>query len=117
MQLLTLTALLPLLPFALSKSIPITVGKGGLVFNPETVTAAAGDTLEFSFYPQSHSVAPKQLRNALHRERDRRLERFFPCHGPEWREHDLHGYGQWHRAAVAVLLPSEALSVGDGYGG
>lgn len=57
MQLLTLTALLPLLPFALSKSIPITVGKGGLVFNPETVTAAAGDTLEFSFYPQSHSVA------------------------------------------------------------
>lgn len=54
MQLLILTTLLPL---ALAKSTSITVGKGGLKFDPETVTAAAGDTLEFTFYPQSHSVA------------------------------------------------------------
>lgn len=35
----------------------IDVGKGGLVFSPNTTTAAVGDTLEFHFYPMKHSVA------------------------------------------------------------
>ncbi|KAG4440804.1 hypothetical protein IFR05_003732 [Cadophora sp. M221] len=36
--------------------IRIEVGKGGLVFNPNTATAAVGDTVEFHFYPKNHSV-------------------------------------------------------------
>jgi len=35
----------------------IAVGKDGLVFTPDTLTAAAGTTVEFHFYPQIHSVA------------------------------------------------------------
>ena len=54
-----LSSVLPViaLPLALAKNIPISVGKGGLVFNPESVTAAVGDLLQFSFYPLNHSVA------------------------------------------------------------
>lgn len=36
--------------------IRIEVGKGGIVFNPDTATAAIGDTVEFHFYPKNHSV-------------------------------------------------------------
>ena len=50
------TALL-LAPFATAAMIPITVGQSGLVFSPNTVTAAAGDQLVFSFYPKAHSVS------------------------------------------------------------
>jgi len=42
---------------ASATTIPITVGKGGLVFSPSSVTAAVGDILEFEFYPGDHSVA------------------------------------------------------------
>ena len=49
------------LPLALAKNIPISVGKGGLVFNPESVTADVGDLLQFSFYPLNHSVAQGSL--------------------------------------------------------
>jgi len=35
----------------------IAVGKDGLAFTPNTLTAAAGTTVEFHFYPQTHSVA------------------------------------------------------------
>ena len=49
------------LPIALAKDIPISVGKGGLVFNPEAVTADVGDLLQFSFYPKNHSVAQGSL--------------------------------------------------------
>ncbi|KAH7336720.1 Cupredoxin, partial [Rhexocercosporidium sp. MPI-PUGE-AT-0058] len=34
----------------------IEVGKGGIVFNPNTATAAVGDVVEFHFYPKNHSV-------------------------------------------------------------
>lgn len=49
--------LLALLPLALAATIKIDVGEAGLVFKPDSVTAAKGDKLEFHFYPQSHSVA------------------------------------------------------------
>ncbi len=35
----------------------VTVGNGGLVFNPSTITAKVGETVEFHFYPAKHSVA------------------------------------------------------------
>lgn len=54
-----ITTLLPLivLPFSFAKNISISVGQGGLVFNPEVVTADTGDLLQFYFYPKEHSVA------------------------------------------------------------
>ena len=41
---------------ALAKTIQIDVGKGGLVFSPDTSTAAVGDTLEFHFYSAFHTA-------------------------------------------------------------
>ncbi|KAF2714573.1 Cupredoxin [Pleomassaria siparia CBS 279.74] len=35
----------------------VVVGKSGLEFSPNNVTAAKGDTVTFKFWPQSHSVA------------------------------------------------------------
>lgn len=54
-----LASLLPLilLPLSFAKNISIGVGQGGLVFNPNVVTADVGDLLQFAFYPKDHSVA------------------------------------------------------------
>lgn len=41
---------------AFAKTIPIEVGNGGLVFSPNSTTAAVGDELVFSFYPRTHNV-------------------------------------------------------------
>ena len=51
-------SLLPLitLPLSLAKTIAVGVGEGGLVFNPESVTADVDDLLQFHFYPKNHSV-------------------------------------------------------------
>ncbi|KIH86584.1 hypothetical protein SPBR_08582 [Sporothrix brasiliensis 5110] len=38
-------------------TVTITVGESGLAFTPNTVSAAVGDFLVFSFYPRNHSVA------------------------------------------------------------
>ncbi|MCJ1355353.1 MAG: hypothetical protein MMC33_005344 [Icmadophila ericetorum] len=36
----------------------VTVGSGGLLaFNPDSITAAVGDMVEFTFYPENHTVA------------------------------------------------------------
>ncbi|CAK7227973.1 hypothetical protein SEUCBS140593_006757 [Sporothrix eucalyptigena] len=40
-----------------ASTISIAVGESGLSFTPNTVSAAVGDVLEFSFYPRNHSVA------------------------------------------------------------
>jgi plastocyanin len=34
----------------------VTVGNGGLAFNPTSITAAIGDTVSFVFYPKNHTV-------------------------------------------------------------
>jgi plastocyanin len=34
----------------------VDVGKGGLVFSPDSLTASMGDTIMFHFYPKNHSV-------------------------------------------------------------
>ena len=57
MQFTTLITLLPFLPLALADLKKIDVGEDGLLFSPNSVTAAKGDQLEFHFYPQAHSVA------------------------------------------------------------
>lgn len=51
---LLLAASLPAL--AVAKTIDIGVGDGGLVFKPNTTTAAPGDVLAFHFYPREHSA-------------------------------------------------------------
>lgn len=54
------SVLLPLvlLPLSLAAQHKVTVGKGGgLNFDPDTLKADKGDTIEFSFYPRNHSVA------------------------------------------------------------
>ncbi|KAA6410094.1 MAG: hypothetical protein FRX48_05513 [Lasallia pustulata] len=45
-----------ILPFAYATTHVIGVGDGGLVFKPDSITAAAGDMLEFQFYPAEHNV-------------------------------------------------------------
>lgn len=41
---------------ALAATHTVTVGKSGLTFDPNVITAAQGDILEFHFYAQNHSV-------------------------------------------------------------
>jgi plastocyanin len=40
-----------------NNTIDVQVGNGGLVFNPSTVTAPQGATINFHFYPNQHSIA------------------------------------------------------------
>lgn len=47
---------------ASAKTIRIDVGKDGLAFSPDSVTAANGDMLEYHFYKQ-HSVAMGDFAN------------------------------------------------------
>ena len=56
----TLSLFLPLLLHTLpvwGKMFDIAVGKGGLLYDPEEVTAAKGDSLVFHFYGPVHNVA------------------------------------------------------------
>lgn len=55
-MLLHVLPLLAILPLSLAKKISVDVGKDGLVFSPDNITAEKGDTIEFTFYPQSHTV-------------------------------------------------------------
>lgn len=48
--------LLAILPLSLAKTITVDVGKGGLVFTPNNVTAAKDDSIVFTFYPENHTV-------------------------------------------------------------
>jgi plastocyanin len=44
----------------------IDVGQSGLSFSPSTVNAAAGDTVQFVFYPSNHSVIQGDFDNPCH---------------------------------------------------
>jgi plastocyanin len=46
----------PSAPVGTGKEIIVAVGQGGLTFNPETVTAVAGDTIVFQFMGGAHTV-------------------------------------------------------------
>ncbi|TQV92680.1 hypothetical protein V2A60_009148 [Cordyceps javanica] len=41
---------------AQAKTVHVMVGKDGLSFTPDVMTASKGDTMLFHFYPQKHSV-------------------------------------------------------------
>lgn len=41
---------------AMAETRVVAVGQNGLTFEPQMVTAAVGDTVEFHFWPQNHSV-------------------------------------------------------------
>ncbi|KAH0394408.1 hypothetical protein KCU89_g11394, partial [Aureobasidium melanogenum] len=53
----TLQIVSSLLGSAYAASHSIDVGEGGLVFSPNSTTAAVGDTVTFHFYPRAHGVA------------------------------------------------------------
>ena len=46
-----------LLPLVLGAVHDVDVGNNGLVYSPDTVMAAVGDTVNFHFYEGDHSVA------------------------------------------------------------
>lgn len=50
------TTALALIGMTQAANIDIVVGKNGLTFEPNTTTAAQGDTLTFKFWPMAHSV-------------------------------------------------------------
>lgn len=52
----TAAAAATLLGAAAAKTVKIEVGENGLTFEPMNAQAEMGDTLEFHFYPQKHSV-------------------------------------------------------------
>jgi plastocyanin len=53
-----LQILLTLLPLALAQTTTeILVGKGGHTFTPDTITAAKGDKVKFTFAAEGHSVS------------------------------------------------------------
>ncbi|MCJ1234566.1 hypothetical protein MMC14_002527 [Varicellaria rhodocarpa] len=54
-----LLALLPLVAAQFQNSTVhnVDVGKGGLIFSPNSLTANVGDKVQFTYYPQNHSVA------------------------------------------------------------
>lgn len=53
----TLPIVSSLLGSAYAASHSIDVGENGLVFSPNSTTAAVGDTVTFHFYPRAHGVA------------------------------------------------------------
>jgi len=54
-SILTVAALFSSSVVALTQRV--NVGEDGLAFNPNSITAAVGDIVEFYFYPNNHSVA------------------------------------------------------------
>lgn len=41
----------------------VSVGKDGLVFTPDTITANIGDQITFQFFPKNHSVVQSDFKN------------------------------------------------------
>ncbi|KAK0641827.1 hypothetical protein B0T16DRAFT_220990 [Cercophora newfieldiana] len=57
MQMTTLTTLVAgFAALATAATIQISVGKDGIVYTPNSVTAAVGDVIEYQFFPPTHSV-------------------------------------------------------------
>lgn len=56
MHFTTSTVVAALAAGALGKVVTVNVAQGGLTFSPNNIKADKGDTLEFHFYPNSHSV-------------------------------------------------------------
>jgi plastocyanin len=52
----TLLPAVALAHYAAAANHAVGVGEGGLVFKPDSMMAAVGDTVTFEFYPRNHSV-------------------------------------------------------------
>jgi plastocyanin len=59
----TLTTFSAVAALAAGAKIQIAVGKDGLVFTPNSVTAAMGDVIEYQFFPPIHSVIMGDFNN------------------------------------------------------
>lgn len=60
---LAVAALSSLFASAVAVDHLVTVGLGGLKFNPEVITAAQGDTISFEFHPKNHTVTQSTFAN------------------------------------------------------
>jgi plastocyanin len=49
---------------AIGATIPVSVGKTGLTFEPNIIKAAQGDVIEFRFWPRNHSVVAGEFTSA-----------------------------------------------------
>lgn len=51
--------------YAVEHTIAVGTKAGDLVFKPDNVTAAAGDTVVFKFWPKNHSGCPGRIQQPL----------------------------------------------------
>ena len=49
---------------AAAATIPVSVGKNGLTFDPSMIHAAVGDVIEFRYWPLNHSVVAGDFSSA-----------------------------------------------------
>ena len=49
---------------ATAATIPVSVGKNGLTFEPNMIHAQQGDVIEFRFWPRNHSVVAGDFNEA-----------------------------------------------------
>ncbi len=49
---------------ATAATIPVSVGKNGLTFDPSTIHASVGDVVEFHYWPLNHSVVAGDFSSA-----------------------------------------------------
>ncbi|KAF8849237.1 Cupredoxin, partial [Acephala macrosclerotiorum] len=49
-----------------AETIQVAVGQNGLTFSPNNITAAVGDSVEFSFFPKNHSVTQSSFTAPCH---------------------------------------------------
>ena len=135
-----LASVLPLItvPLTLAKTISIGVGQGGLVFEPESVTADIGDLLQFHFYPKNHSVVQGSFSSPCQPLTPGVYSGFLPEEtgegvGPRehiaCNHHMIHtvntnldaensfpGHCEQHRYHVSLLLADQTLPARNGHG-
>lgn len=58
------TVLLTAVGLAAATTIPVSVGKNGLTFEPNVIHAQEGDVIEFRFWPRNHSVVAGNFNEA-----------------------------------------------------
>jgi plastocyanin len=61
---LTTAVFLATAGLAAAATIPVSVGKNGLTFEPNVIRAQEGDVIEFRFWPRNHSVVAGDFANA-----------------------------------------------------
>ncbi|KAH8653106.1 Cupredoxin [Tricladium varicosporioides] len=62
----TTTTVLALVASASAATIKVKVGDGALVYAPNDIKAAVGDSVEFSFFPKNHTVTQSSFSDPCH---------------------------------------------------